>query len=44
MDAIRPSAPQAQAPTGIPESAGPDPGPDPDPDPDRAKGAPATSH
>jgi len=46
MDAIRPSAPQAQAPTGIPESAGPDSDPDldPGPYPDRAKGAPATSH
>ena len=30
MDAICPSAPQAQAPSGIPASTGPGPGPDPD--------------
>ena len=31
MDAIRPSAPQAQAPTGIPESTAPIPIPIPNP-------------
>ena len=33
MDAIRPSAPKAQAPSGIQESAAGAPGPEPEPDP-----------